>query len=85
MQKKHQMNYQVEEISGYSYAVQLIPVTDSDKQLLNDKRGSEAIAKHYHEAVKSKFGAQIHIASFSSNPDFPYSATIECTAQSGSV
>lgn len=79
------MDYYIEEISGNSFTVRLLPVTTDDNWLLQSHNDANAISTFYHDAIRQKFGDRIHISSLTPNDDYPYSATIECISEWGSV
>lgn len=78
------MNYSVDQISGNSYRVILIPETSEERELL-EKENNTDVSKHYNYAVKQKFHNDVRITSLTPQNDFPYSAIIELFSKSGSV
>jgi hypothetical protein len=83
--KKRRMNFQVEQISGNSYHVALLPVSPGDHALLEENSKPDLIENHYHQAIRQELGSDIRVASLTPDDDFPYSATIEVFSKSGSV
>lgn len=79
------MKYNINQISGNAYMVKLIPVTVAERDLLNRNNDEEAITAFYHHAVDSKFNRHVKLASLTRNADYPYSATVELFAESGSI
>ena len=79
------MKYNIDQISGNSYTIKLIPVTVSERDLLKMNNNEEAIIAFYHHAVDFKFNRHVKLASLTRNADYPYSATVELFAESGSV
>jgi hypothetical protein len=79
------LKYTIDQISGNSFYVILVPVNAEDEHLLKEGVNDRAIEHYYRQAIEETFPDGIKIASLTPNDDFPYSATIETFSISGSV
>jgi hypothetical protein len=78
------MKYQVEQISGNSFKIQLIALNDLDRRQLTDN-DAEILAAHYRQAAGIHLGRMVPVASLSETPNDPHCATIELIMENASI
>lgn len=79
------MNYHINEISGNSYRVKLLPEDHEERNLMEQLVKEGKIGNCYRKAIAEKFGGRIQIASLTADENDPFCATVECTTLAGSV